>query len=130
MALLATRVWPGLGFLEVFKGHLPSRASEHAASGGAVVGCQQAGCTHAGRSIFLGGGSCCWDLAKPEAGTVDPGSAMNLHFFPPGLADQVRDVIYPSCTCCGLQISLYKGVGIFTHVKEVLLEQGAFDILA
>lgn len=82
VALLATRVWLGLGFLEVFKGRLPSRTSEHAAGRVAVVGCQRLDSTHTGRSIFLGGGSCCWDSAKPEAGSVsEPGTCTS---FPQG----------------------------------------------
>lgn len=82
VALLATRVWLGLGFLEVFKGRLPSRTSEHAAGRVAVVGCQRLDSTHTGRSIFLGGGSCCWDSAKPEAGSFsEPGTCTS---FPQG----------------------------------------------
>lgn len=41
----------------------------------------------------------CWDLAKPGAGSMDPGYPRpgNLHFFPQGVADR-HALWYPNCS--------------------------------
>ena len=76
---VVTRVWLGLGFLKVFKGCLPSRASEHTVGRAGAARCRQAGCTHAGKNIFWGAGSASagvrrsWRLGALIPGTPDLG---------------------------------------------------------
>lgn len=113
---VVTGVWLGLGFSGVFKGHVPSRTSERAVGRGAAI---QAGCTHAGKSIFQKGGCSApagiWlsqGLGAWIPGIPDPGTCI---FFPQG---------WQTGTCCGIRIALaslrrgYGGGDLYLRVPK------------